>query len=205
MMKKLLGVLTILALLLNIAIANNMAITKKGLRDFSTFLTYYVNKDICTKITVLNTNKTHSILAKVAIIEHTTPNKLDFPIFLNPGDIWSGKICQKDGNIILVSNDDSIHPMIAPILANEKNLDKSINIKNVNNKFSIGYIEILPVAEFKEGSEKKINNAVLVKRWKMFIDNKCSSNQIKTNMSKHSLDCKIEYESNKNIKSILPM
>ncbi|GAB6045190.1 hypothetical protein JCM11957_07880 [Caminibacter profundus] len=155
-MKKLLGVLTILALLLNIAIADNIAIIKKGLRDFSTFLTYYVNKDICTKITVLNTNKTHSILAKkVAIIEHTTPNKLDFPIFLNPEDIWNWKICQKDGNIILVSNDDSIHPMIAPVLANEKNLDKSINIKNVNNKFSIGYIEILPVAEFKEGSEKK--------------------------------------------------
>jgi hypothetical protein len=189
------------------ALADNAVEAKDGLGDFLIAPFYMAEGDVCTKIVVENTNTTHSILAKVAIREQLASNEVDFPIFLSPGDVWSGKLCQgKDGDVYLYSTDDSNHPKIASLLARGKDITKqSIQAGNTNVDFTKGYIEVYPIAEFNEGSEDKVNKECLVKRWDMLIKGEMPTNIVKRGVDGYSLTGEVEFESKGAVTTILPM
>ena len=171
--------------------ADKVKIATDGTGDFLLAPLYIAKDDICSVVKVFNTNETSSILAKVAFREHVSSHEVDFPIFLSPGDVWSGTVCQaKDGSVSLTSTDDSNHPSAMETLkigqslgghsksAIYRNADmakgyveiegKSYTIKEMqkeNIDFTKGYIEVFPIAQFYEGSTQKVNKNILVERW----------------------------------------
>jgi len=189
------------------ALADNAVISKDGLGDFLIAPFYMAKKDVCTKITVYNTNTTKSILAKVAIREQLASNEVDLPIFLSPGDVWSGTLCQRgDGDVYLTSTDDSNHPSIKNVLAQGKDLTaQSKQAGNIDVDFSAGYIEVYPIAEFNEGSDKKVDKSILVKRWDNLIKGILPTNTIKTGVDGYSLAGSVAYETDGKDTVILPM
>jgi hypothetical protein len=206
-MKKLLVSLAFLASVITSALADSVVEAKDGLGDFLIAPFYMAKNNICTKIVVQNTNTTHSILAKVAIRERIASNEVDLPIFLSPGDVWSGELCQgKNGNVYLYSSDDSNHPKIANTLTNGKDITKqSIDAGHINVDFTSGYIEIYPIAEFNEGSDKKVDKSVLVRRWDSLILGKVPSRIKRNGVDGYSLSGEVEFKSNGVVTTILPM
>ena len=195
------------ALIATAAMADNVSISKDGLGDFLVAPLYIAKGNICTKVTVYNTNPTKSILAKVAFREQLASNEVDLPIFLSPGDVWSGKVCEgSDGDVYLTSTDDSNHPAILDTLAQGKDLTaQSKKAGNVDVDFTAGYIEVYPIAEFNEGSDKKVDKSVLVKRWDSLIKGVFPSNTIKTGVDGYSLAGNIAFETDNKYTAILPM
>jgi len=189
------------------AIADNVSMAKDGLGDFLIAPFYMAKGNICSKITVYNTNTTESILAKVAIREQLASNEIDLPIFLSPGDVWSGTLCQRsNGDVYLTSKDDSNHPAISNILAAGKDITaQSQKAGNTDVDFTAGYIEIYPIAEFNEGSDKKVEKSVLVKRWDNLIKGTYPANTLKTGVDGYSLAGNIAYETDGKYTNILPM
>jgi len=171
--------------------ANKVRIATDGTGDFLIAPLYIAQDDICSVVKVFNTNETNSILAKVVFREHVSSHEVDFPIFLSPGDVWEGKVCQqKNGSVVLTSTDDSNHPSALETLKIGQNLGeysstainrhtdipkgyveidgRSYAIKESqkdNIDFKKGYIEIFPIAQFNEGSKIKVRKSTLVERW----------------------------------------
>ena len=189
------------------AIADNVSIAKDGLGDFLVAPFYMAKGAICSKVTVYNTNTTKSVLAKVAIREQLSSNEIDLPIFLSPGDVWDGTLCQRNnGDVYLTSNDDSNHPKIKNILAQGKDITaQSKKAGNTDVDFTAGYIEIYPIAEFNEGSDKKVAKSVLVKRWDNLIKGNYPANTLKTGVDGFSLAGNIAYETDGKYTTILPL
>ncbi|NPA11899.1 MAG: hypothetical protein GXO62_06625 [Epsilonproteobacteria bacterium] len=186
--------------------AANVSQSTDGLGDFLIAPVYIAKGDVCSKVTVYNTNTKNSILAKVTFREQIASNEVDFPIFLSPGDVWSGEVCQKNGDVVLYSKDDSNHPKIAKILATGKSLpaqSKAAGNKNVD--FTTGYVEVYPIAEFKEKGEKKINKDILVKRWDMLISGKYPCNTLKGGVDGYSLSGSVSFETAGDVTTTLPM
>jgi hypothetical protein len=163
------------------------------LGDFLVAPLYIAENEVCSEIKVMNTNTTSSILAKVVFRERIASHEVDFPIFLTPGDVWSGTVCQgkcinidtscddcddyraqlrlNGGDVCLISFDDSNHPSVKEILKTGYNLayhslmtDLSIK-KDTKIDFTKGYVEVYPIAQFYEGSAQKVQKSKLVERW----------------------------------------
>jgi len=175
--------------------------------DFLIAPLYIAKKDICSEIKVFNTNETNSILAKVAIREHLSSREVDLPIFLSPGDAWSGTVCQKNNKVFLTSIDDSNHPKIMNILKTGKDLTtQSKNAGYTNIDFTKGYIEVYPIAQFNENNNKKVNKNVLVSRWDtLAAGNLNYSNLKKDGVDGYSLSGILSFKYNNSITSTLPM
>lgn len=175
-----------------------VSIANDGTGDFLIAPFYQAKQDVCSKIKVFNTNETDSILAKVSIREGISSQEVDLPIFLSPGDVWSGQICDTYGKILLTSDDDSNHPAARDILAVGKDLNgHSINVGHTNVDFSRGYIEIYPIAQFKEGSKRKVQKDILVKRWNALSNGDLSNPKLRKNgVDENSLSGVITFKTN---------
>jgi len=209
MLKKLLKVMTLGAVLSTPLFADKVTMSHDGTGDFLIAPLYLAKGDICTEVRVFNTNETSSILAKVVFRERIASHEVDLPIFLSPGDVWAGKVCKQGENVVLTSTDDSNHPAALETLAKGKNLGehsknagyrnsdvargyveidgKSFEIKEIekdNIDFEKGYIEVYPIAQYYEGSRKKVGKALLVDRWDRLIDGK----KINPKLSKFGVD-----------------
>jgi len=205
-MKKIVNVLTGLSLMTSMAMADNAVLAKDGLGDFLVAPVYFAKNDICTKVTVFNTNKTNSILAKVAFREQSSSNEVDLPIFLSPGDVWSGTVCQNGNDVVLSSIDDSNHPQIADVLKNGKSLtQQSIKAGHTDVDFTTGYIEIYPIAQFNEKSTKKVEKEILVKRWDTLIKGKTPSKLVTSGVDGYSLSANVAFKTDDKYTTILPM
>ena len=206
-MKKLILSTALIAMSATNLLADNVSIAKDGLGDFLVAPFYMAKANVCTKVTVYNTNTTESILAKIAFREQLASNEVDLPIFLSPGDVWSGKVCQRsDGDVYLTSTDDSNHPSIKATLADGKDLTaQSKKAGNTDVDFTAGYIEIYPIAEFNEHSDKKVQKSVLVKRWDSLIAGKIPANTLTTGVDGFSLAGNVAYETDNKYTTILPM
>ena len=194
------------ALLAASAMADNVVVSKDGLGDFLIAPFYMAKGSVCTKVTVQNTNTTESILAKVAFREQLRSNEVDLPIFLSPGDVWSGTVCERNGHVILTSIDDSNHPAIKAQLAAGKDLTaQSYAAGNREVDFTAGYIEVYPIAEFNEGSTKKVDKSVLVKRWDTLIAGKMPEKLVERGVDGYSLAGNVAFETDGKYTAILPM
>ncbi|MEJ5365519.1 MAG: hypothetical protein WHS86_10480 [Desulfosoma sp.] len=79
--------------------------------DLLFFPFYYTDQTgIWTKLTVVNTDESHSTVAKVVIKTWALSEEvLDFLIYLSPADVWTGYIATlDDGKVYLISYDDSM-------------------------------------------------------------------------------------------------
>jgi len=195
-----------LALLTSSVFADSVVKSTDGLGDFLVAPFYMAKDKVCSKVTVYNTNTTESILAKVAFREQLSSNEVDLPIFLSPGDVWSGTVCNNNGHVVLTSKDDSNHPAIKAQLETGKDLTaQSYKAGNKDVDFSNGYVEIYPIAEFNEGSNKKVDKKVLVKRWDALIAGKMPAKLVTTGVDGYSLAGNIAYKVAGRTTSILPM
>jgi len=195
-MKKL-GISAILAAsIVSSAFAGSVSLATDYLGDFLIAPFYQAKGNVCTRVTVQNTNTTHSILAKVAFREQIASNEVDLPIFLSPGDVWDGRVCQgPNGDVYLTSNDDSNHPKILGTLKVGKDLtQQSKTAGHTNIDFTSGYIEVYPIAEFNEHSTAKVDKKILVKRWDSLIEGQIPVNTLRSGVDGYSLTGKVSFE-----------
>lgn len=130
--------------------ANNSATTiaTDGTGDYLVFPVYAAdaNGNWKTNIKVVNTNTTKAIVAKVVIREYVnSAEKLDFPIFLSPGDVWEATLEDVGGTVHLKTNDDSM--VVNGVPASQSPVDTPLfaPVDPQNNHY--GYIEVYGVAE----------------------------------------------------------
>ncbi|MEA3554665.1 MAG: hypothetical protein U9R39_09765 [Campylobacterota bacterium] len=219
-------------LLCSVLNADKVQLSTDNMGDFLIAPLYIAKGDICSEVKIFNTNETSSILAKVAFREHISSHEVDFPIFLSPGDVWVGKVCQTEsGSVCLTSTDDSNHPSAMQTLKYGQNLkshssdatyrhaDMSKGYVEIEGKsyaiqefqkenidFTKGYIEVFPIAQFYEGTTKKVNKNILVERWDSLERGDLS---IK-NLSKYGVDSKslsglVSFETSNQETSSIPM
>ncbi len=231
MLKKLTIQTLVILGLSSMAYADKVELSTDGTGDFLIAPLYIAKGDICSEIKVFNTNETSSILAKIAFREQISSHEVDFPIFLSPGDIWSGEVCQtKDGIVCLTSNDDSNHPSALRTLKygqalsshsknaiNRNNMatsyveieGKTYDIKETQKEsidYTRGYIEVFPIAQFYEGSTLKINKAVLVERWDALVrGTKNLKNISLVGVDSKSLSGQVSFKTSNQITSSIPM
>ena len=208
MIKKLISTAVISTICATALNADTPNISRDGMGDFLIAPLYEAKGNVCSDVTVFNTNDTNSILAKVAFRERISSQEVDFPIFLSPGDVWEGKVCQaSSGDVILTSNDDSNHPSIKGVLATGKDLtaqSKKAGHKNID--FTKGYVEVYPIAEFNEKSTAKVNKSVLVKRWDALIKGDTSNPKlVKSGVDGYSLSGTVAFETKGSKTSVMPM
>lgn len=224
---------TILALCTSLSFANKSFVTKshnlKG--DFLLAPLYIAQEDVCSNIKVMNTNQFSSILAKVTIRESIASHEIDLPIMLSPGDVWEGNICCIADQVVLTSNDDSNHPSALNMLKNGIHLighssatsyrendynkgyvelnGKSFKLEEIqksNLDFTKGYIEVYPIAQFIEGSKRKVSKKVLLERWERLIENDISDPKLKKDgVDEESLSGVISFNTSNQETSVLPM
>jgi len=203
--------------------ADKVTLSNDGTGDFLVAPIYLAKGDICSEVKVFNTNETSSILAKVVFRESIASHEVDLPIFLSPGDVWAGKVCQMGERIVLTSNDDSNHPAAIETLASGKDLvthsrnaedranpnmaksyveidGKPYQIKEYqkeNIDFSKGYVEVYPIAQYYEGSRKKVHKQLLVDRWDRLIDGKRAHPKLsKFGVDSYSLSGVVSFQTN---------
>lgn len=232
MIKKL-SINVIIALLFTTTLnADKVELSNDGMGDFLIAPLYIAKGDICSEVKVFNTNETSSILAKVAFREHVSSHEVDFPIFLSPGDVWTGKVCQtKSGIVCLSSTDDSNHPSAMETLKYGQNLgkhsansiyrhaDMSKGYVEIEGKsyaiqefqkesidFTKGYIEVFPIAQFYEGSTQKVNKNILVERWDALERGELSlKNLSKSGVDSRSLSGVVSFQTANQETSSIPM
>lgn len=128
--------------------ANGTKIATDGTGDYLVFPVYFATTSGWkTNLRVVNTNPARAIVAKVVIREYkTSAEKLDFPIYLTPGDVWEATLeTDTNGNVVLKCNDDSmvINGKPANIAPVTKPLYAPVGLENNN----IGYVEIFGIGE----------------------------------------------------------
>ncbi len=226
--KKILFIPTLIATQL---IASDIKLSQNLTGDFLIAPLYIAHGNICSKIKVMNTNEYSSILAKVTIREKISSREVDLPIFLSPGDVWEGNICNVNNKILLKSTDDSNHPSAKALLekgidllAHSKSTDldntrynngyvelngKSFHLSEIHNKsnsYNAGYIEIYPIAQFDEGKRGKINKSLLVQRWERLIDGDDTNTKLRKNgVDENSLSGLISFNSSNQETATIPM
>jgi len=116
--------------------------------DSLVFPAYYANSAGWeTNLKVVNTNTTHAVVAKVVIREYkSSAEKLDFPIYLTPGDVWEGTLKNVNGKVYISSTDDSMFNNGAPASdvnpVNQVLFDAVADVQD-NTK---GYVEVFGFA-----------------------------------------------------------
>lgn len=148
--KKIVSSAAALALMGTALVAAPNATTKiatDGTGDYLVFPVYAAdqNGNWKTNIKVVNTNTTHAVVAKVVIREAiNSVEKLDFPIFLSPGDVWEATLTDEGGTVYLSTTDDSMVVNGVPASTTPVHTPLFSPVAPQNNHY--GYIEVYGIA-----------------------------------------------------------
>lgn len=231
MLKNILRIASVAILCTTSLMADRVTLSNDGTGDFLIAPLYIAKGDICSEVKVFNTNETSSILAKVVFREKIASHEVDLPIFLSPGDVWSGRVCEINHKIILKSTDDSNHPAAMETLAKGKDLtqhSKNAGYRNVDVArgyveidgrsfeikeeqkdhldFSRGYVEVYPIAQYYEGNRKKVPKSILVDRWDRLIDKDKSNPKLsKFGVDSYSLSGVVSFQTENQETASIPM
>lgn len=122
---------------------NHVYQAPNGVGDALIFPLYFAAGDYKTNIRVINTSDEFSIVAKVVFREGISSCETrDFFIYMSPNDMWTADIIDKNGEVTIVSNDDS-SPTLEPF---EIGMATSCNGYPPN----LGYIEVYGVYAFAD-------------------------------------------------------
>jgi hypothetical protein len=137
-----------------------------GTGNYLNFPAYWALEDAgwSTNLKVVNTNTTASVLAKLVVRESVnSQEKLDFVLYLSPGDIWEGTLKEIDGKVYMLSSDDSIifydADTLEPVTGAEKDGGYKIPLfepKPTNGGMennNRGYVEIFPIAQSTDNND----------------------------------------------------
>ena len=127
-------------------------VAQDGTGDYLLFPAYFANTSgWSTNIKITNANPNNAVIAKVVIRESVLSNeKLDFPIYLSPGDVFEGTLSNVGGNVILTSNDDSLYVSgsgATSVFANTSAVTKALASAVAPENNTMGYVEVFAVAE----------------------------------------------------------
>ncbi len=160
-----------------IAAQNNapqLALDQTG--DYLVFPMYAAddNGNWSTNIKVVNSNTTAAIVAKVVFREYKgSVEKVDFPIFLSPGDVWEGTVAKDGTTIKVTTSDDSYFDGMS--WASETSIKTIPFFATVDGEDpEYGYVEVLGLAQY----DAKTNSSGLV-TWDG-EGNQLAKSQIKT-------------------------
>lgn len=139
------------------AFAVTVSVEQDGTGNLLIAPAYYAIQNWQTQLKVVNTNTTAAVVAKVVIREANASREiLDFPIYLSPGDVWVATLKQENGNVKIVSSDDSnmfgldlnsSGSLVGPKIAGS--LDKTVTVQT-GDIVTRGYVEIVGMAEYNE-------------------------------------------------------
>jgi hypothetical protein len=89
--------------------AKHVKVAPNGKGDMMIFPFYYTaNGGWQTKLTVINTSDTYSVVAKLIVRSHYYSQELlDFLLYLSPNDVWTGTLTNDGTNTYMESTDDS--------------------------------------------------------------------------------------------------
>ncbi len=105
-----------------------------------------------TKLTVVNTNESECVVAKLVIRSFKVSEELlDFFIYLSPADVWTGvlRYDAKLKRVVMYSNDDSILSQLTPTLvwANVTPVNQPMFATTCSGDADyLGYIEVITIA-----------------------------------------------------------
>jgi len=106
-----------------------------------------------TKLTVINTNLTNAVVAKVVIRSFKNSEELlDFFIYLSPSDVWTGVIKRLGTTTVIFSNDDSVLYSSSPLVfANTTPINQPMfGLDCLDDADYLGYVEVI-MAAYKPG------------------------------------------------------
>lgn len=127
-----------------------------------------------TKLTVINTNQTECVVAKLIIRSFKTSEELlDFFVYLSPADVWTG-IMRYDNMLrktVIFSDDDSVLSQIAPTLvwANAAPINQVLFPLTCGSDADyLGYIEVITAAAGWVEKQPRFNDAPGVKKLNIY-------------------------------------
>jgi hypothetical protein len=145
-MKKLMTSIAAAAMLSSASFAADITMNSKGIGDYLVVPAYFANSAGWTSnIKVTNTDTQNCVVAKVVFREGVdSEEKLDFLLYLSPGDVWEGKLSY-DGSAVKVTSTDDSTVFNGVMTSSDNPLDKSFF--NPADSDMSGYIEVFGVAE----------------------------------------------------------
>jgi len=127
-------------------------VAEDGTGDYLLAPVYYTTSNWQTDLKVVNTNTTNAVVAKVVIRDRKdSAEVIDFPIYLTPGDVWTGTLYWgSDGRLHVKSSDDSMMVYVNGTLMNGANqtIDLYPTDPNLVGKGKIGYVEVFGLAQW---------------------------------------------------------
>lgn len=116
--------------------------------DYLVFPAYYANSSgWSTNVKVVNTNTTHAVVAKVVIREYvTSAEKLDFPIYLTPGDVFEMTLENVGGTVYVKSTDDSMFSGGNPASTTNA-VNQALFAATGSQNNTMGYVEVFGIAQ----------------------------------------------------------
>jgi hypothetical protein len=145
-MKKLMTSIAAAAMLSTASFAADITMNSKGIGDYLVVPAYFANSAGWTSnVKVTNTDTLNCVVAKVVFREGVdSEEKLDFLLYLSPGDVWEGKLSY-DGTSVKVTSTDDSTVFNGVMTSSENPLDKAFF--NPATGDMSGYIEVFAVAE----------------------------------------------------------
>jgi len=162
-MKKLLGSMAVVAALSSsVMAAPAISATEAG--DFLIAPAFFANGGYQTDLRVINTSLTKSVLMRVVVRDAYCSKEVDFDILLSPSDIWDGTIKQGTNGTYISSPSDEDSNYL-PQLQQGDGLNLTAANTKAEGKYTAGYVEFYPIAEFEEGAAVKVPKTVLEARY----------------------------------------
>ncbi len=133
--------------------ANGAQVALDGTGDYLVYPYYAAVASWKTNIRVMNTNVNKAIVAKVVIRERMiSSEKLDFLIYLTPGDVWDGQIINENGKVVIKTSDDSF---ILPDGTSAADVPQTVALfpedairgQSVKEDNRFGYVEVIGLAQ----------------------------------------------------------
>src|SRR6056297_3586014 len=95
--------------------------------DMMIFPWYWASQGVNTEFTITNTSDSHCAVAKVVMRSPMYSSEiLDWLVYLSPKDKWEGKLYNKNGDVYLYSEDDSILNQNSTFASSSNPVDKKV-------------------------------------------------------------------------------
>ncbi len=146
-----------------LATAGMAKVATDGTGQFLLAPGFFAQDGFETKLKLVNTDLTHSVLYRAAIREFEASQEIDFIITLSPGDVWEGRIYKGVDGVYVESKDSSTYrnSLVTPA----KISDIYAAAQATPRSFEKGYVEFYPIASYDEGSTNKVDKSVLYDRF----------------------------------------
>ena len=125
-----------------------------GTGDYLVFPVYAAdnNGNWKTNVKVVNTNTTAAVVAKVVIREAVNSvEKLDFVIYLSPGDVWEAEIYSDAANNVYIKSTDDSMIQGGQIASAQNPINLALYAPVAPENYNYGYVEVYGLGAVNPG------------------------------------------------------